>query len=310
MRALGPGLLLAAVATPSLAHVADAPEASWTLDPPILAALALSLAAFAAGWLRLRRRSTRGAPRLMRRGLVFASGWLVLAGAVVSPLHAAGERSFSAHMVEHELLMLVAAPLLVLAEPLGIMLWALPARGRQAAAAVARAAPVRQAWAALTDPLVASLAQASALWVWHAPALFDRALSSPGWHIAQHLSFLVSALLFWTAVLPGRVARPGVAVLCLFATSVVSGALGAMMAFAQSPWYPGYARLGLAPFGLSPLEDQQLAGLLMWVPGGLVHALAALYAMSRLLQPGPSGPGPSGNGALKAAVQERVHAQH
>ncbi|WP_395672232.1 cytochrome c oxidase assembly protein [Phenylobacterium sp.] len=284
MRALGLGAALTAVATPALAHGAEA-ATQWTLDPLILAPLALSLVVFAAGWMRLRRRSGHGAGALSRRGLLFAAGWLVLAGAVISPLHKAGEQSFTAHMLEHELMMLVAAPLLVLARPMAIMLWALPAGGRQLMAALARAAPARWAWKAAVDPVLATLAQAAALWVWHAPALFDRALSSVGWHIAQHLSFLVSALLFWTAVLPGRHLRPAVAVLCLFATSVVSGALGAMMAFAQSPWYAGYVRLGLAPLGLSPLEDQQLAGLLMWVPGGLVHALAALYAMSRLLRP-------------------------
>ena len=73
--------------------------------------------------------------------------------------------------------------------------------------------------------------------------------------------------------------------LCLFATSVVSGALGAMMAFSQSPWYPSYERLGLTPFGLSPAEDQQLAGLLMWIPGGAVHAAAALVAVAAVLKP-------------------------
>jgi cytochrome c oxidase assembly factor CtaG len=73
--------------------------------------------------------------------------------------------------------------------------------------------------------------------------------------------------------------------LCLVVTSIVSGALGALMAFATSPWYAGYARLGMAPFGLTPSEDQQIAGLLMWVPGGLVHAAAALLMMRRVLSP-------------------------
>ncbi|WP_407696273.1 cytochrome c oxidase assembly protein [Sphingobium sufflavum] len=86
------------------------------------------------------------------------------------------------------------------------------------------------------------------------------------------------------AYLHRRTAEP-VAALCLVATSIVSGALGALMAFATSPWYSGYARLGLAPFGLTPAEDQELAGLLMWVPGGLVHAVAALLVMRRLLRP-------------------------
>jgi cytochrome c oxidase assembly factor CtaG len=85
-------------------------------------------------------------------------------------------------------------------------------------------------------------------------------------------------------VLTRRPFRADVSALCLFATSVVSGALGAMMAFSQSPWYPSYARLGLTPFGLSPAEDQQLAGLLMWIPGGAVHAAAALVAVAAVLK--------------------------
>lgn len=207
-------------------------------------------------------------------------GWGGLAAALVSPLHEAGKRSFAAHMFEHELLMLVGAPLLVLAEPMAVMLWAFPPAGRRA---IASGVPMIAApWRRLTGAVTATVSQAAALWLWHAPLLFDRALASEGWHVAQHLSFLVTALLFWTAMLHRRTPA-GMAALCLVATAIVSGALGALMAFATSPWYAGYASLGLAPFGLTPAEDQQLAGLLMWVPGGLVHAGAALVLMRRLL---------------------------
>jgi cytochrome c oxidase assembly factor CtaG len=105
-----------------------------------------------------------------------------------------------------------------------------------------------------------------------------------GWHIAQHLSFLVSALFFWQAVLTPVRRGLGLAALCLFATSLVAGALGALMAFSDSPWYARYALLGMAPFGLTPTEDQQLAGLLMWIPGGLVHAGAALLLIGLALR--------------------------
>jgi putative membrane protein len=128
------------------------------------------------------------------------------------------------------------------------------------------------------------LLQAISLWLWHAPKLFDLALANPGWHIVQHLSFLVTALLFWWAVLHGRERRVGIAVGCLFFTATVSGALGALMAFSSSPWYAGYAASGLDAFGLTPAEDQQLAGLLMWIPGGLVHALAVLELFARRLR--------------------------
>ncbi|MEH3121358.1 MAG: cytochrome c oxidase assembly protein [Sphingomonas phyllosphaerae] len=277
-------LPLLAFAAPALAHSGGAADhhapPGWTLDPWIVAPLALAALLFARGWRRLHARSGQGSGALRRRGLLYAAGLLVLAAALVSPLHEAGERSFAAHMFEHELLMLVGAPLLVLAEPLAVMLWAFPSKTRRTLAAVV---PVIAApWRRLTGAVTATVLQAVALWLWHAPALFDRALASEGWHVAQHLSFLVTALLFWTAMLHRRTAA-GIAALCLVATAIVSGALGALMAFATSPWYAGYASLGMAPFGLTPAEDQQLAGLLMWVPGGLVHAGAALLLMRRLL---------------------------
>jgi cytochrome c oxidase assembly factor CtaG len=201
----------------------------WTLDPWITGPLALAALLFARGWWRLHARSGQGSAALRRRGRLYAAGLLVLAAALVSPLHQAGERSFAAHMFEHELLMLVGAPLLVLAEPLAIMLWAFPSAARRAIAATV---PVIAApWRRLTGAVTATVLQAAALWLWHAPALFDRALASEGWHVAQHLSFLVSALLFWTAMLHRRTPA-GIAALCLVATAIVSGALGALMAFA------------------------------------------------------------------------------
>jgi cytochrome c oxidase assembly factor CtaG len=269
---------------------AEAPP-GWSLDLWIVLPLLIGLVLFATGWTRLARRSGLGWPGLRRRGALFAAGWLVLAGALVSPLHEAGERSFTAHMLEHELLMLVAAPLLVLSEPLAVMLWAFPRSGRRRIGRVSASRPVQIAWRGLTDPVTATLLQAAALWFWHAPALFDLALASPLWHAVQHLSFLVSALLFWSAMLHPRQSRSGkaAAVLCLFATAVVSGALGALMAFSESPWYAAYAALGQAPFGLTPAEDQQVAGLLMWIPGGLVHVAAALALLGSALKEAADG---------------------
>ena len=279
---------IAAAAHDLDAGPADAP--GWTFDLWIVLPLAASALLFTIGWMRLQRRSHRHVGRWRRRAWLFAGGWGVVAGALVSPLHAAGERSFTAHMLEHELLMLLGAPLLVLAEPLVVMLWALPATLRLSVAGLFANGMARRLWSRATEPFTATVLQAAALWIWHAPALFDRALQSDAWHVAQHLSFLLSALLFWSAMLhrsgaptgalsaagSGSQAVRSVAALCLFVTSLVSGALGGLMAMSQSPWYAGYARLGLAPFGLTPAEDQQLAGLLMWIPGGLVHAGVAL----------------------------------
>jgi putative membrane protein len=214
----------------------------------------------------------------------FALGWFVLAVALVSPLHQAGERSFAAHMLEHELLMLVAAPLLVLGRPIGVALWALPRRSRLALRDWSRSAAFHYFWRTVSGPASATALQLVGLWAWHAPALFDLALRSDGWHIAQHLSFLVTALLFWHALL--RQPRTGLAVSCLFVTALLSGALGGLMAVSSSPWYARYAALGMTPYGLTAAEDQQLAGLLMWIPGGALHAVVALVLLQRLLRDG------------------------
>jgi putative membrane protein len=281
------------LATPAFGHAGhdhhDAP--GWTWDPWITVPLVVSAMLFVFGWRRLHARSAQGRPRLARRAWLFAAGWLAMAGALVSPLHEAGERSFAAHMVEHEVLMLLAAPLIVLAEPLSAMLWAFPAEARRAIGNIVGSGIVSATFGLLTGAIVATVIQAAMLWIWHMPALFDLALASDGWHATQHLCFVVSALLFWTAMLGRRGAGASasaarvLAALCLLATSVVTGALGALMAFSNSPWYLGYARLARAPFGLSPAEDQQIAGLIMWVPGGLVHAIAALLLFRTVLAP-------------------------
>jgi putative membrane protein len=252
----------------------------WTFDAWVVAPLALSLLWFGGGYLRLHRRSSVAAAHRASAAW-FIAGWLVLSAALVTPLHEAGERSFAAHMLEHELLMLAAAPLLVLSRPIGIALWAFPQGARRMLASFGHG--IGGAWRALTAPAMATLLQAAALWLWHAPRLFDLALANPGWHIVQHLCFLVTALLFWWAVLHGHERRIGIAVGCLFFTAIVSGALGALMAFSSSPWYAGYVASGLDAFGLTPTEDQQLAGLLMWIPGGLVHAVAGLALLAKRL---------------------------
>jgi cytochrome c oxidase assembly factor CtaG len=274
-------LLLLAPA-PALAHGGG--HEAWRPDVSVALPLLLFALLYAIGFARLWRRSALGRAALKRGALVFAAGWAILAGATASPLHAAGERSFTFHMIEHELIMLPAALLLVLARPGPVLLWAFPAPARGALAGVARGG--RGLWTMVSAPLAATGLQALALWAWHMPPLFDRALAGEGWHIAQHLSFLLTALLFWWAMAHGRAGRSGygLAALCLFVTSLVGGALGVLMAVSTSPWYAGYAAMGMNPWGLSPAEDQQLAGLVMWVPGGAFHAAAALFFLHAWLK--------------------------
>lgn len=141
---VGLACLCAATAAPAHHPGGGPPESiDWTLDPSIVIPLVASATLFAIGWTRLRVRSRGGADRLRARGLLFGAGWCALAAALVSPLHAAGEHSFAAHMVEHELIMLLAAPLLVMAEPLVVLLWAFPA-ARRAIGGIVAARPSRR----------------------------------------------------------------------------------------------------------------------------------------------------------------------
>jgi cytochrome c oxidase assembly factor CtaG len=243
----------------------------WTFDPWVIVPLAAALLLFLVGRWRLGQRSNL--PR--SRSWLFVGGWLALAFALISPLHEGGERSFTLHMAEHELIMLVATLLLAASHSGGIMAWGLPASLRQTIGGTWKA-PLVSLWRRLTDPLTATILQAVVMWAWHAPALFNRALASDGWHVAQHLSFFISSLIFWSAMLDPRRGGYLLSAACLFLTSLVEGALGALMALSTSPWYSAYAAMGMTGIGMNPVTDQQLAGLLMWIPGGVVHGAAAL----------------------------------
>lgn len=261
-----------------MTHLPHHTLAAWTLSPVLVAPLVLALVVYVVGRARLSQRASRPPAGA---GL-FLGGWTVLTLSLTSPLHEAGERSFTMHMIEHELIMLVATPLLAASGAGGILAWGLP-RALRLGLGGRWKAPLAALWKRLTEPVTATVVQGVVMWLWHAPILFDRALDSPGWHIAQHGSFFASALIFWWAMLHPRGGKPGygVSAACLFVTSMIGGALGALMSFSQSPWYAEYEVMGMSGIGLDPVADQQLAGLLMWIPGGLVHGLAALVLFYR-----------------------------
>ena len=277
---------LVAIASPAFAHGGHEHGAGpgWSFGPLVTVPLGLLLLLFFVGFARLSSRSTIA----RRRSWLFVAGWLVLALSLVSPLHEGGERSFTLHMIEHELIMLVATFLLAASHAGGILAWGLPGPLRRGLSGSWKA-PVALLWRRLTEPVTATVIQAVVMWAWHAPALFDRTLNSQGWHVAQHMSFIVASLLFWTAMLDPKRGGYLLSAACLFVTSLVEGGLGALMALSESPWYAAYAAMDLSGIGLDPTTDQQLAGLLMWIPGGLVHggaALVLLYAALKATEDG------------------------
>jgi cytochrome c oxidase assembly factor CtaG len=253
----------------------------WNLDPVLVVPLGLALLIYLGGRARLAKR----AATTPSGTALFLGGWTVLTLAITSPLHEAGERSFTMHMIEHELIMLVATLLLASSSSGAIMAWGLPKPLRLALGGSWKS-PLQSLWKRLTEPVTATAVQGAIMWIWHAPILFDRALESSGWHIAQHASFFLSSLIFWWAMLQPRGGRSGygVSAACLFVTSLIGGALGALMSFSASPWYADYAAMGMTGIGLDPVDDQRLAGLIMWIPGGLVHGVAALVLFYKWLK--------------------------
>jgi putative membrane protein len=252
---------------------------AWRPDPLILGILVLTAFLYRRGLAHLGARRRQ----LVRPAHIaaFAGALLALAIALASPLELAASSVFAAHMVQHLLLMLVVAPLLVCGRPVLVLGRAVPLRGRRLFVRVRARPSVRSARDALLHPVSAWVIGVVVLWAWHLPALYEVALPHDALHALEHASLIATAALVWALAL-GRARRslaiPAASGL-LLATALQSSALGAVLALAQQPLYPIHA--SVAPsWGLTPLEDQQLAGGLMWVPPGIVYTvvIAALLA--------------------------------
>ena len=220
----------------------------------------------------------------------FVAGVATLAVALASPLDGLSSSRASAHMIQHLLLTVVAAPLLSSAPRFPRCSAVSPDRWPARSAACAFRRRIERGPVAILHVIV--------LWSWHAAALYEAALRNDLLHRLEHVSFLVTALLVWAAVLSRRAA--GIGVLVLFGLSVQSGLLGALMTFAPTPWYPTYS-----------LADQQLAGVIMWVPGGGSYLVAALaLLMSLVAASDRSPPGRPRDGAARRTARDRRSADH
>ncbi len=252
----------------------------WSWEPTIVVPLALLLTVYTLGAVR-----RNGWIILKWRHASFFSGWFALAFALTSPIHELGEQLFSAHMLQHEILILVSAPLISAAHPAATLLWAFAPKQRVCVGgwihSVESTPPVRL----MMFPLAAWLLEALALWIWHIPALYQATLISDWVHAAQHLSFFLTAILFWSALYGvGRsVMGYGTATVYVFGTAVHCSALGALLTLSTVLWYPAYLSTTQL-WGLTPLEDQQLGGLIMWVPTAVVFILIGLVLFSRWIR--------------------------
>lgn len=230
--------------------------------------------------------------------LSFGLGATALVVALLSPLDALSDVLFSAHMGQHELLILVAAPLLVLGKPGLSSLWAMPSALRSRAAAAIAASPVRTSWRVISAPGISLGLHVLVLWLWHLPGPFQAALGSESIHAFQHVTLFLTAALFWWGVSQGRYGRAGygAAALFVFVNSIQGGILAALLTVAQRAWYPVHA-VRTAAAGHDPLSDQQLAGLIMWVPAGAISVLLGLALFAAWL----------GYAARRRAAAERAN---
>lgn len=243
-------------------------------DPLPLLALVLASGAYARGTVRLWTQVGRG--RVVRRGhaVAWTLGALALLAAFVGPVEALATRSLTAHMIQHLLLTLVAAPLLALSAPVLPLLQGLPHRLRRPAArAHARVRTLRSwtyhgAW-----PFAVVAAYAVTGWLWHLPGPYQAAVTNDAVHAAEHASMLgVAVVLWWTVAQSG--ARSGfgygTGIAVVFLAALQHAALGGVLTLAPSVLYPVYATGGGA------LADQQLAGTLMWAPSKILHGVVVV----------------------------------
>ena len=263
----------------------------WLADRGPAVALATVAVGYGTGVRRLWSSAGTGRGITRRQTWCFASAVVLLVVALLSPLDALADDLFAAHMIQHMLLAVVVPPLLVVAAPeLGVF-WGLPFAVRRGVARSSRRLRLRALWRGLTIPTVACTLHAVAIWLWHAPRLYDLALRNGGAHALEHLSFVgTGVLLWWRIVHPttGRRHAYGVGMLTLFVTAMQTGVLGALLTFSNRVLYPAQAA-GAGAWGLTPLDDQRLAGLVMWVVGGLLYVVAMSVLFVFWLSPSTRG---------------------
>jgi cytochrome c oxidase assembly factor CtaG len=247
---------------------------AWPVEPSVGIPVVVTAVVYLRGWNVLRRRLTqRFVPR---HAAFFLSGLVIMTFALASPLETLTQRWLSAHMVQHLLLMVVVAPLLWMAAPEVPVLVGLPPWIRVAVLGGLRDPRVRRLVQRLMHPGVGWVAFALSFWVWHVPALYDLALESDLWHHIEHACFLVSALLFWRPVIlawPARITWPRWTMIPYLGLAMFQSLpLAAILTFSDRVIYAGY----------SSLDDQALAGVIMWVPGSLPLLLPILRLVVEL----------------------------
>jgi len=239
------------------------------------------------GWCRLHRVAGGGAVTPPRAASFFA-GIIVVALALLSPIAVYSERLFFMHMIQHLLLLLIAPPLLLLGRPLVPSLWGLPTRLRVALGhLLVPGRPLARLGHVITTPLVAVSAFVITIAVWHLPVFYDAAQGRSITHDLEHMMFFCTALLYWWPVIhPAGGQRRlsyALAVPYLLPPFLESMVIGVLLTFAERPLYHTYAEMTM-PWGFTVVTDQQLGGLIMWIPGGMLFLIPLTGLLMTLLQ--------------------------
>ena len=244
----------------------------WSWNPWILASLAICCVFYARGLSRI-----DGDVRALLVGpwrrTSFVAGIAVLFLALISPFDALDDQLFSAHMGQHLVLMMIAPPLLLLARPGLVFFRAFPLRERRMLGRIRRISGLRKAVHVVASPLMVWLLCTAFLCFWHIPAPYGWAVESEPVHALEHICFFAPSLMFWSLILEPLGRRRlsyGAAMLFVLTFGAQNGLMGALLTFSTHPFYTPYLTT-TAAWGLTPLEDQQLGGLGMWIPASLVH---------------------------------------
>jgi putative membrane protein len=260
---------------------------SWSLSLPATLTLVLAALVYLRGWFRLRRAIPNEVSALRLAAFVsgLCSAWL----AVGSPLAALDDSLLSVHMLQHILLMTVAPPLILLGAPALPFLHGLPQRFvRGALGTFLRWPPAQHLGHVLTDPAVCWLAAMGALVGWHVPSVFNLALHSEGWHRVEHADFFATGLLFWWPVVqpwPSVARWPRWRIpLYLFFATLPCDLLSAFLTFCDRVVYTAYLTAPRLTH-LSPLQDQESAGALMWVSATFLYLIPAVIVTIQILSP-------------------------
>ncbi len=261
---------------------------SWEFEPTIIIGVVLAGWLYARGWRRLRRRGQGGKYLKAWRAWCYYGGLATIVIALMSPIATFDSVFFFAHMTEHILLIMFAAPLIWLGAPMVPTLWGFNPRARRRIGRIFHEShPVNRVFTFLTRAGVALGLYVLVLWVWHIPALYDAAQGSTFMHEMEHALFLGTSLLFWWPVIhPSGTKRRlgyGASILYIFPAKIAGFVLGAALTLSAEPYYRTFLN-SPSIWGLTPLGDQQLGGLIMWVAGGLLYIIPLLVLVLMMMR--------------------------